>query len=98
MEIFLSCIFVIAIIILIFRIIDFSVKMIIHNKQMSTRNYDIESVLDRWENAEKQFQKDDKIEEDNVCDSTVVSSQDQNTSVKESVLDLSLIADKGIIL
>ena len=56
------------------------------------------TVLDRWENAEKQFQKDDKIEEDNVCDSTVVSSQDQNTSVKESVIDLSLIADKGIIL
>lgn len=57
MEIFLSCIFVIAIIILIFRIIDFSVKLIIHNKQMSTRNYDIESVLDRLQTAEKQFQK-----------------------------------------
>lgn len=98
MEIFLSCIFVIAIIILIFRIIDFSVKMITHKKQMSTRKYDIGAVLYRWENAEKQFQKDDKIEEDNVCDSTVVSSQDQNTSVKESVIDLSLIADKGIIL
>lgn len=65
MEIFLSCIFVIAIIILIFRIIDFSVKMIIHNKQMSTRNYDIESVLDRWQIAEKQFQnnKEDKENE-----------------------------------
>lgn len=65
MEIFLSCIFVIAIIILIFRIIDFSVKLIIHNKQMSTRNYDIESVLDRWQIAEKQFQnnKEDKENE-----------------------------------
>lgn len=48
MEIFLSCIFVITIIILIFRIIDFSIKLIIHNKQMSTRNYDIESVLDKY--------------------------------------------------
>ena len=47
MEIFLSCIFVMVIIILIFRIVDFSVKLIAHNGQMSTRNYDIESVLDR---------------------------------------------------
>ena len=60
MEIFLSCIFVIAIIILIFRIVDFSVKLIIHNKQMSTRNYDIESVLDRLQTAEKQFQKNEE--------------------------------------
>ena len=41
-------------------IVDFSVKLIIHNKQMSTRNYDIESVLDRWQTAEKQFQKNEK--------------------------------------
>ena len=60
MELFLSCIFVIAIIVLIFRIVDFSVKLIIHNKQMSTRNYDIESVLDRWQTAEKQFQKNNE--------------------------------------
>ena len=60
MEVFLSCVFVIAIIILIFRIIDFSVKLIIYNKQMSTRNYDIESVLDRWQTAEKQFQKNNE--------------------------------------
>lgn len=60
MEVFLSCVFVIAIIILIFRIIDFSVKLIAHNKQMSTRNYDIESVLDRWQTAEKQFQKNNE--------------------------------------
>lgn len=60
MEVFLSCIFVIAIIILIFRIIDFSVKPIIHNKKISTRNYDIESVLDRWQTAEKQFQKNNE--------------------------------------
>ena len=60
MEVFLSCILVIAIIILIFRIVDFSVKLIAHNGQMSTRNYDIESVLDRWQTAEKQFQKNEK--------------------------------------
>ena len=68
MEMFLSCIFVIAIIILIFRIVDFSVKLIIHNKQMSTRNYDIESVLDRLQTAEKQFQKN---KEDNKMETTV---------------------------
>ena len=73
MEVFLSCVFVIAIIILIFRIIDFSVKLIIHNKQMSTRNYDIESVLDRWQTAEKQFQKNnenDKTETTVKCEIT----------------------------
>lgn len=66
MEVFLSCIFVIAIIILIFRIIDFSIKLIIHNKQMSTRNYDIESVLDRWQTAEKQFQKNKEDKENEI--------------------------------
>lgn len=68
MEVFLSCIFVIAIIILIFQIIDFSVKLIIYNKQMSTRNYDIESILDRLQTAEKQFQKN---KEDNKMETTV---------------------------
>lgn len=98
MEISLICEFIIAIVVLIILIIKTTVTLITHKKRMSTRKYDMGAVLDRWENAEKQFQKDDKIEEDNVCDSTVVSSQDQNTSVKESVIDLSLIADKGIIL
>ena len=73
MEVFLSCIFVIAIIILIFRIVDFSIKHIIHNKQMSTRNYDIESVLGRWQTAENQFQKNnenDKTETTVKCEIT----------------------------
>jgi len=60
LEEFLLCVIVTAIIILIIHIIDFSIRWIIHNKQMSTRKYDMDSVLDRWENAEKRFQKDNK--------------------------------------
>ena len=105
MEVSLICEFVIAIAVSIILIIKTTITLITHKKQQSTRKYDMGAVLDRWENAEKQFQKDDKIEEDNMCDSTIVSSQDQNKSVKESIdgksyilIDLSLIADKGIIL
>lgn len=56
MKVFLICISVAAIIIYTFLISDF----IICFKQMKKRNYDMESVLDRWANAEKQFQKDEE--------------------------------------
>ena len=57
----LLCAFVMLIIVLITTIICFTVRLIIYNKQLSTRNYDMESVLDRWANAEKQFQKNEKM-------------------------------------
>lgn len=53
MKVFLICVSVAAIVIYAFLINDF----IVYLKHLKTRNYDIESVLDRWENAEKQFQK-----------------------------------------
>ena len=56
MKIFLICVSVAAIVIYTLLINDFIVGL----KQMKTRNYDIESVLDRWENAEKQFQKNEE--------------------------------------
>lgn len=62
MEISLICEFTIAIVVSIILIIKSTVTLITHKKQMSTRKYDMGAVLDRWENAEKQFQKDNKIE------------------------------------
>lgn len=62
MQIFLQFIFIVTIITSTLNIIVFSINVITHNKQMKTRNYDIGSVLDRWANAEKQFQKDNKTE------------------------------------
>lgn len=61
MKEFLLCVFVMSIIVSITTIICFTVRLIIYNKQLSTRNYDMESVLDRWANAEKQFQKNEKM-------------------------------------
>lgn len=61
MKEFLLCAFVMSIIVSITTIICFTVRLIIYNKQLSTRNYDMESVLDRWANAEKQFQKNEKM-------------------------------------
>ena len=62
----LLCAFVMLIIVLITTIICFTVRLIIYNKQLSTRNYDMESVLDRWANAEKQFQKNEKMKITNI--------------------------------
>jgi dolichyl-phosphate-mannose--protein O-mannosyl transferase len=53
MKLFLICVSVVAIIIYSFLIYNFIIGL----KQTKTRNYDIESVLDRWEKAEKEFQK-----------------------------------------
>lgn len=62
MQVFLQFVFLMAIIIFIFRIITFSVDFINLNKQLKTRKCDMESALDRWANAEKQFQKEKERE------------------------------------
>lgn len=63
MEVSLICEFIIAIVALIICMIKTTVTLITHKKQMSTRKYDIGAVLDRWENAEKQFQKEQDVKE-----------------------------------
>lgn len=65
MQVFLQCVILIVILIFIFHIITFSVDYINLNKQLKTffdKKYDMESTLDRWANAEKQFQKDEESE------------------------------------
>ena len=57
MKVFLICVSVASIIILTLLTNDFIVGL----KQTKTRNYDMESDLDRWANAEKQFQKNEKM-------------------------------------
>ena len=57
MKVFLICVSVASIIILTLLTNDFIVGL----KQTKTRNYDMKSVLDRWANAEKQFQKNEKM-------------------------------------
>ena len=62
MQVFLQFVFLMAITIFVFRIIIFSVDFINLNKQFKTRKCDMESALDRWVNAEKQFQQDEECE------------------------------------
>lgn len=64
MEVSLICEFIIAIVALIICMIKTTVTLITHKKQMSTRKYDMGAVLDRWENAEKQFQKEQDVKEE----------------------------------
>lgn len=61
MEVSLICEFILAIAALIICMIKSTVTLITHKKQMSTRKYDMGAVLDRWENAEKQFQKEQDV-------------------------------------
>lgn len=58
MKIFLICVSVAAIVIYVLLINDFIVGL--KQIKQEIRNYDIESVLDRWENAEKQFQNNEE--------------------------------------
>lgn len=58
MKIFLICVSVAAIVIYALLINDFIVGL--KQIKQEIRNYDIETVLDRWENAEKQFQKNEE--------------------------------------
>ena len=67
-EVVLLCVFIITIAVSIINVIVFSVRWITHNKQMSTRKYDMKSVLDRWEIAEKLFQKDTRPEVTEIAD------------------------------
>lgn len=60
MKLFIICVSVAAIIIYALLINDFIVGFKQTQKQI--RNYDMESALDRWANAEKQFQKDEEYE------------------------------------
>ena len=60
MKLFIICVSVAAIIIYTLLIKDFIVGL--KQIQIQTRNYDMESALDRWANAEKQFQKDEECE------------------------------------
>ena len=73
----LLCAFVILIIVLITTIICFTVRLIIYNKQLSTRNYDMESVLDRWANAEKQFQKNEKMKITNINQESILKTDEE---------------------
>ena len=57
MIVFLICVSVASITILTLLTNNFIVGL----KQTKTRNYDMESVLDRWANIEKQFQKNEKM-------------------------------------
>ena len=69
--------FVMSIIILITIIICFTVRLIIYNKQLSTRNYDMESVLDRWVNTEKQFQKNEKMKITNINQESILKTDEE---------------------
>ena len=60
MKLFIICVSVATIIIYTLLIKDFIVGL--KQIQIQTRNYDMESALDRWANAEKQFQKDEECE------------------------------------
>lgn len=60
MKLFIICVSVAAIIIYTLLIKDFIVGL--KQIQIQTRNYDMESVLDRWVDAEKQFQNDEECE------------------------------------
>lgn len=62
MKIFLICVSVAAIIIYALLIKDFIVGL--KQIHIQTRNYDMESVLDRWQNAEKQFQNDKDVNDE----------------------------------
>ena len=73
----LLCAFVMLIIVLITTIIYFTVRLIIYNKQLSTRNYDMESVLDRWANAEKQFQKNEKMKITNINQESILKTDEE---------------------
>lgn len=74
MKEFLLCAFVMSIIVSITTIIYFTVRLIIYNKELSTRNYDMESVLDRWANAEKQFQKNEKMKITNINQESILKT------------------------
>lgn len=88
---FLRCAFIIMIIISIIRIIDFSVTLINHKKQMKTRNYDMKSVLDRWENAEKQFQEENKIETTDVTKESPTTVKKRSYSYCATKFNLDIV-------
>ena len=84
----LLCVFVMSIIVSITAIICFTVRLIIYNKQLSTRNYDMESVLDRWANAEKQFQKNEKMKITNINQESILKTDEELEKEKCELLGI----------
>ena len=73
MKVFLICVSVAAIIIYVLLINDFIVGL----KQTKTRNCDMEFVLDRWANAEKQFQKNEKMKITNINQESILKTDEE---------------------